>query len=173
MKTHIELGISKSEYDALIATAAYLRADEDLWIDEMEVDDGIEEERERPFFNMLHTCEGYACGTVACIGGHVSIFQELGRIPEYVEADVRDRADKYVSKKNFQDYMDSGEVARERYEAASGLAKLFYPAPISNWNGLTPVVAADAIDRFLATGDPGWVEIAKEKGFVLAPGWNR
>lgn len=94
----------------------------------------------------------YHCGTVACIGGHLSLHlqglpvtaaQTFEITPEHQAV-----ADQYVMERQY----------------GSPLSPLFYP-PVGEiysgcWHRLTPVAAADAIENFLKTGKPAWAEVS-------------
>ena len=182
MKTHIELGISEAERAGLIKVRDYLRGPgagtfepEQNWDD-----DAAPYDEARLMFNMGETCSAYECGTVACIGGSLSLALEgiLLRPSLIVGAGEQSRANAYVRKHYVGGSPEGAEPflhdprMRPIYDAAPGIAKLFYPRPIEDWDGINTADAADAIDNFLAIGDPLWSAIAIAKGAALAPGWK-
>lgn len=164
MKTHIELGISEAELAGLIKVRDYLRgsaAGTFLPIDDIQ-NPVARHDPSRLIFNMSTTCRTYECGTAACIGGSLSLVVGGRELTPNISVNPYEakKSDEYVS-----DYQIDEDW---EYREAPGLGKLFYPIPIAKWSDIKPDVAADAIDRFLETGDPDWVGIAKKRGIRIS-----
>lgn len=84
-------------------------------------------------FDLSIACERGSCGTVGCIGGW------LAREMRYSIQDA-------------EDYVTSTEVD-------SKIRHLFFPPRRIDYEGVTPIQAAQAIENFLRTGNPSWNEI--------------
>lgn len=133
MKTADELGITQSEFDAL------------LW-----VKDNLENERFVKRFDMSFSNWATDCGTTYCIGGWVAV-KMSGKAPnEEGEYDVNwDGVDSYVYSHSWNNKEKPPRHLIDR---------LYYPidADLDDWEDITQHQGAEAIGNFLNTGNPEW-----------------
>lgn len=145
MQTAAQLDISDVEFDALKVVSEGLRTGKYRHIiqpfDSVEANTG-------PVFNMAIAYDNYSCGQAACIGGWTAL--TMGIPP--------DEADDYVYSKEKQ-YDDATDQV---IKPAALIKSLFFPGDDWEYEDITPVQAATAIDNFLDCGDPKWKAILGE-----------
>lgn len=181
-KTARQLKLTQPEFDALIKVRDLLRAevihhdkhDAEITFDR-EVDDTG---RDVPLFNMATAAATYECGSVACIGGNMSLIMQGVRLTSerigltFEQANI---ADSYVFSHRPSTIGLPSSNSRKRHR---GLTALFYPRElgtmsednvdtVSDWERITPAAAVDAIDNFLETGDPKWEDVGRKHGIPL------
>lgn len=138
MKTASQLGISQTEYEALVKVRDGLAAgllvhkvldypNEQIYVRHCPTEDVI------GYFNMNY--EGQGCGTVACIGGWMAASMGIDQ----------------------QDYVQS---------TGGSLRGLFYPPMMddlehADYEDITAEMAVKAIDNYLRTGNPFWREVLR------------
>jgi hypothetical protein len=151
MKTYRQLKIKKWEHEALLAVRELLD-DKKLQHTHYQSSHALK----KPGFNMDTTARQYDCGTVACVGGWMSLFEQAGFQKKYTPEQFS-VADDYVS-----DWR------------SAALHELFYPGYDSTGSRLALNAfisfskikqhhAVKAIDNFLETGHPDWAELVGEK----------
>jgi len=130
-----ELKITPKEHAALITVMGWLK-------------DGSLHEGTGGGFDMSDACGFSDCGTVACIGGWVSIsIQGFAVEAELIPYAIRSSASQYVW---------------EGYSKA--LDQLYYPREVYvDWETITASEAATAIANFLTSGDPSWDFVVAER----------
>lgn len=143
MKTADELHITQAEKDGLVWVRDGLRAGKFKHIDE----DKGEYPLGQNGFNMSIASKSYECGTVGCIGGWVWVHMNIERLMQdggvwYLSSADNHDADTYLYQKGPDCH----------------LHHLYFP-PGSNYDAITPLEAAQAIDNYLNTGDPDWESV--------------
>lgn len=92
-------------------------------------------------FDMSTQCKVNGCGTISCIGGTMAFIMGIDEI----------------------DYVGTGFTHGNHSPV---LRSLFFPTDlpmsVDNWHKITPAQAVKAIDNFLNTGKPNWVEAFKD-----------
>ena len=117
-------------------------------------------------FNLVVRAGQYECGTVACIGGWLSLHLQgvdiSQRLVSLTPKQV-DTSDKYV---NAFGQAENREGHEPGARAGEALSILFYPPEqdrkgntILDMETVTPAQAAKAIRNFLESGDPKWAEV--------------
>jgi hypothetical protein len=134
-KKHIHeiRGITLQEYGALLGTRALL-ATQAL----VPADDAFDAVPHKHLFRMDKTMHvNDKCGTLGCIGGHMGLIMGyechgylLGSVHHYVV-----------------------------HGKSRNMEALFFPKGIDDTSPITPNQAVQAIDNWIATGDPRWKQI--------------
>jgi hypothetical protein len=143
--TAAELGIDQEDYDALLETRELLASGcLEHTTDSRDIRDTKPRTKEpKAQFNMNIDASYNHCGTVACIGGWMSLLKQGA---------AKDIAKGKVPKREMVDFasMEVSELGL--------IGELFFPK-IRDWNVITPKIAVKAIDNFLTTGKPRWGEL--------------
>lgn len=152
-----QLGITPKELASLLLTRELIATDKAHYKPNWEATRKPDEPAN--LFNMAVPMN-YSCGTTACIGGWMHVFQQ-----DKVEIDPVTGRYLVDDDRAASDYVENG--------CSSALIALFYPLQeghAGNWVGpgnpsslaykdITPAAALDAIDNFLATGHPNWIDV--------------
>lgn len=138
-KTAEELGIEQWEFNGLLAVVDLLKKDAVHATEEV-----MESETKltQPLFNMDYCAHKYDCGTVACIGGWTYILHNALDHEMLSNADVS----------AILDYVEPGGVTGKLFD-------LYYPSAVLDYSAITIDHALEAIDNFLTTGKPNWLQI--------------
>lgn len=144
-------GATQEEYDALLKTRELL-ADGCLTHRNTF---SVPDDPKKPGFNMDTTCDvvtDHSCGTVACIGGWMSLHMNGGtdRMAEGMSPTKKQENDS-------DQYVAHGGCGRAFYD-------LFFPGYELDYSSITQKQAVQAIDNFIMNrGDPGWMSIVKRR----------
>jgi hypothetical protein len=132
-KSATDLGLTKKQHAALVATLGMLEREELPFLDREPLD-GLSsgESSDLPsYFNMAQWSAGYPCGTVCCIGGAAQAIGKLTR-RELPDAALR----------------------------SEGLNDLFYAfSTPTSLDDITASQAASALRNYLTHGEPRWAEV--------------
>lgn len=156
MKTAEELYITQEEYDALLWVREKLASGKIEHSSHVRAHDG----GVHNMFNMSVASAPYSCGTVACIGGWMSL-----KMQDVADAAIEDNLKlRWITTAHANNYVGSYAGDNEHREAngrdgRSQLGRLFYPKETLAWDPITPAQAVRAIDNYLETGQPRWEEI--------------
>lgn len=146
MKTFQELGITELEHTSLIKVLELLKS-------------GALKHRPNDAsgldipmaFNMGVTADQGDCGSVCCIGGWTSVF---------MQGSQTDKNGLYL----YDDHLADRYVM----EAQGALEKLFFPPQTEDgYEAITEVMAAEALENYLHTGDAEWESILPEGSILL------
>jgi hypothetical protein len=158
-KTARELQLTDEEYTALIQVKEVL-------LNEVVLEEALDNKRKtNNLFNMEQACKtDGGCGTVACIGGWMSIIMQR----------VQPTAKGFYKLTNEQELISHSYVSKKDH-TRDPIRELFYPGPIDSdyWGQITTRMAVDAIENFLTTGDPNWEEAGKEIIERAEADWER
>lgn len=141
MRTAEELSITEEELAALLKVREGLASGCFVHVPDVEEVD-LPDDEDSPLvkarkFNMNYTGIQASCGTVACIGG----WMKTVMTPDAIPSEMRDYVYGY------------------RHHV---IGKLFFPKlEIDDYDRITPEQSVQAIDNFLATGDPRWSEVVE------------
>lgn len=135
---HDKLGLTFSQYGALLATKAMLERGDLKHIKEPQRDhDGLPTDvGSAHVFNMNWACyKNKECGSVHCIGGTMALV--MGMSPSEAESFVG--------------------------SATGAMHRLFFPGVgnSGNYKKITTKQAVQAIDNYLRTGEPFWSKVVK------------
>lgn len=157
MLTHTQLCITADEHAGLIQVRDHLRRQAPVHVRD-EVTAYHSRSRQvttegRLGFNMEVAAgrpddpEGWDCGSVACIGGHLSLILQGYRLTDTsFPVDALKAAAKWTLS-----FMPQGPGEEQKT-----LYRLFFPDAGPGYHNITPAQAADAIDDLLTRGNPNW-----------------
>jgi hypothetical protein len=144
MKSPEELGITQQELDALLAVRSGLAAGllEHTSYKKLKA----KSDPKSLAFNMDIAYTKHDCGTVGCIGGWMGVFMHTHKL----------EADKEIDYNNVRHYVNN--------KRSYNLEELFFPLETHDgftvdYDSISSAMALQAIDNFLANGEPDWKNV--------------